>query len=161
MCGDLWEVAVNCHPRGLSELRGKSSKDEQKSLPLWLIAKHGYNLSGVMGTVLKEQMHFDRLETISENYERAFYKDHDLILSVFKDDPICSLSAVRNLLVHRAGVIDERYLNRTKKLVLAPKGAINEPIQLDGEIVHKLTTAAIVFGCALLNEVDKWLVAHK
>jgi hypothetical protein len=159
LAGDLWEAALNSHPHGLSELKGEKAQGE-KTVPIGLLQKYSFDVSKQMGTLLKEKRTFDRLEHIRENYELAFYTAGAKINKALSDDLLDTLSSVRNLLVHRGGVVDERYLRRTKRLQLAPKAVIGERIKLDGDIVERLSLAMQLLGASLLYAVDEWLVAH-
>src|SRR5215216_1665593 len=156
LSGDLWEAALNCHPKELAALTGgKAPKDDDgKTVPLKMLQKFGFDLSKSMGTLLKERnVHFDKLESIRENYGRAF--GEGAVTDALADKSLDSLKAVRNLLVHCAGVVDDRYLNRTRSLAV-PKAAANAPIELDGEIVSDLTKPVMTIGVVLLTRVDEW-----
>jgi hypothetical protein len=164
LSGDLWEAALTCHPKTLSELSGGKSKEtsgkDDRAIPLILLQKYEFDLSTAMGTILKERnIRFDKLEDIRQNYARAF-RDDSVVAEVLSDPSLDSLSAVRNLFVHRAGVVDQKYLNRTKNLPNVPSAAIGEPILLDGEIVSKLTRPVMLRGIALLTAVDDWLAQN-
>ena len=159
LAGDLWEAALNSHPHGLSDLKGKNVQGE-KTVQIGLLQKYSFDVSKAMGALLKEKRPFDRLEDIRENYELAFYTDVAKISEALSNDLLDTLSSVRNLLVHRGGVVDERYLRRTKNLQLAPQAVIGERIKLDGDIVERLSLAMQLLGASLLHAVDEWLVAH-
>jgi hypothetical protein len=100
------------------------------------------------------------LEDIRKNYELAFYADGAKINNALANDLLDTLSSVRNLLVHRGGVVDDRYLRRTKSLALAPKAPVGERIKLDGDIVERLSVGMQFIGSLLLHGVDEWLVTH-
>jgi hypothetical protein len=158
LSGDLWEAALNCHPEILSDL-SRGGNDE-RAIPIGLLQKYKFDLSNAMGTILKERnIRFDKLENIRDNYEWAFGKESTVAESL-ADKSLDSLSSVRNLFVHRAGVVDKRYLNRTKNLPCAPSAAIGTPILLDGESVLNLTRPVMGRGVELLGFVDDWLAEH-
>jgi hypothetical protein len=161
LAGDLWEAALNSHPHGLSDLKGKNVQGE-KTVQIGLLQKYSFDVSKQMGTLLKEneKRTFDSLEDIRENYKLAFYTDDAKITETLSDDLLDTLSTVRNLLVHRGGAVDERYLRRTKSLLIAPKADIGERIKLNGDIVERLSLAMQHLGASLLHAVDEWLVAH-
>jgi hypothetical protein len=159
LTGDLWEAALNCHPAGLSDLKGKTS-GEGKSVPLRSLQQFKYDLSKSMGTLLKEKRGFDRLEDIRFNYAEAFFEDHQQIDAVLADKSIDTLSVTRHLIVHRGGIVDQKYLDRTKSLPNAPKALIGNPIQLDGEIIFALVDPVMKLGLNLIVAVDNWLASH-
>jgi hypothetical protein len=159
LAGDLWEAALNSHPHGLSELKGKNAPGE-KTVQIGLLQKYSFDISNAMGTLLKETRTFDSLEDIRKNYALAFYTDDAKITEALSGNLLDTLSSVRNLLVHRGGVVDELYLRRTKSLLLAPKSDIGERIKLDGDIVEELSSAMKLLGASLVQAVDEWLIAH-
>jgi hypothetical protein len=71
-----------------------------------------------------------------------------------------ALAAVRNLIVHRASVVDQLYLNRTKSLTNVPRAAVGKPVVLDGKIVYDLIQPVIQIGCDLIIAVDGWIASH-
>lgn len=125
-----------------------------------MLQRYDYNLSKNMGTVLKEKKSFDRLDDIRANYAEAFFEDAKEIMDVLNSPAIDALSAVRNLIVHRSSIVDQRYLNRTKSLTEAPKAPIGAPLLLDGQIVLNLVNPVTSLGCDLILAVDRWLCSH-
>lgn len=141
LAGDLWEAAINGHPSGLSGLHGKTSsssgQSEGRSIPLSQVERYGYDMTNVIGTVLKEKFNFTVLDSIRDAYSMAFHK-----------------------IVHKAGAIYLRYYNETKNLTLAPKGQIGERITLDSEIVAILVNGGLERCSRLIFAVDEWLLRH-
>jgi hypothetical protein len=162
MTGDLWEAALNCHPAGLSELRGKgtAATADGKMVSLMMLQKYKYDLSSKMGTLLKEKRSFDRLEDIRGYYAEAFYEGAGTIVKLLDEKSVDALAAVRNLIVHRASVVDQLYLNRTKSLTNVPRAAVGKPVVLDGKIVYDLIQPVIQIGCDLIIAVDGWIASH-
>jgi hypothetical protein len=159
LTGDLWEASLNCHPAGLSDLKGKTS-GENKSVHLRAIQQFKYDLSKSMGTLLKEKHSFDRLEDIRFNYSEAFFEDRQQIDTILADKSIDTLSVTRHLMVHRGGIVDQKYLDRTKNLPNAPRAPIGQPVQLDGEIILNLSGPVMKLGLDLIIAVDNWLASH-
>jgi hypothetical protein len=169
---DLWITALNIHPHGLSELKGKQGrrkfisgeerygKDEAKTVPLNLLQKYRYDLSRNMGTILKERFNLSSLAGIRTAYSASFFKDFQNICAVITDKHLDAISAVRNVIVHRGGQIDNEYYRRSRSLNSCPKGDIGTPLLLDAEIVSKLVAPTISLGCRLISTVDEWLLAH-
>jgi hypothetical protein len=163
LASDLWEAALNCHPAVLAELRGTrkgAPAGESKTVRLDQLQRFRYDLSTSMGTILKEKRSFDRLSSIRENYSDAFAKDADEITDILNHKSADALSAVRNLIAHRASRVDQRYLDRTKNLTSVPKANIGERIILNGELTAKLVAPVLGNGQKLLIAVDQWLSTH-
>ena len=180
MAGDLWEAALNVHPSGLSELKGKRKSGQKpsdvnetpdlrgddsaesaslKMVPLAELIRHEYEIRGKMGSVPRARQRFDHLAGIREAYRLAFFKNFEQVDAALTDDVIDALNAVRNLIVHRAGVVDETYEKRSRHLDI-PKAPIGQPIFLDGEIVAKLMESVISSSLHLLVAVDEWIAAE-
>jgi hypothetical protein len=111
LAGDLWEAAVNCHPQTLATLDSKSAtadaKGEGKSLPMFFLERYHYDLREKMGTILKEhRCNFQKLDGIIKAYRLAFPKMCEVSAEDFwANRDVKSLSATRNVIVHRAGPV--------------------------------------------------------
>jgi hypothetical protein len=124
-----------------------------------------YNLSDKMGTLLIEtkRVQFTNLEAIREAYSLAFSENvrrarTDKIDMTLADRELDALSAVRNLIVHKAGKADSMYLDDCKSAPTAPKiKEENEKLQLDGEVCQSLIAPVLKLSVDLINAVDTWL----
>ena len=121
LAGDLWESALNCRPRKLASLsaaRGERTNDDKSqpstSIQLNLLSKYGFDVRDKMGTILREKLSFGVLDKIRESYRKAFGGGDvsDVIASGRSPDPLNTLSFVRNVIVHRAGIADEDFETR-------------------------------------------------
>jgi hypothetical protein len=130
LLGDLWEASLNCHPKTLALLKGKADRigkssteipqyqrsgsdpdRETKSVPLNLIGMNGFDLRNSMGTVFRRQRRFEftRLPSIREAYSQAFSVKYGRIDAALGNKSLDCLSAVRNLIVHKASIADAEY----------------------------------------------------
>jgi hypothetical protein len=74
---------------------------------------------------------------------------------IFKSNSyIQALAAVRNVIAHKAGMADEKYIKGVKSFPELNGIALNALIHLDGEIARKLSNAAISLGHQLILFVD-------
>jgi hypothetical protein len=167
LAGDLWEAAINGHPSGLSGLHGRKihssrAQTEEKTIPLSQIERYGYDLTSNMGTILREKFNFNfnNLNGIRKAYSMAFHKDASKVDDALSHKSLDALSEVRNLIVHKRTIVDQRYSNRAKDLPLAPKGQIGERILLDGEVMTALVSAGLDRCNDLIFAVDHWLEHH-
>jgi hypothetical protein len=176
MAGDLWEASLNVHPEGLAELKGKrkrlskgadaessfsEARDETepanlKSVPLNEILRHRFKIEDKMGTVLRTQRRFDHLVGIKEAYAIAFHKKAERIDEPLQHEGIEALNALRNLIVHRSGIVDQTYAKKAAALGI-PTAPIGSAIALDGQIVRDLMVNAIVPSYELMVAVDDWI----
>jgi hypothetical protein len=179
MTGDLWEAALNINPSGLAHLNGtpnrlrnkekelfgskKKQKEDgsSKSVELDLIQFHKFDLRNKMGTILRNRYEFSRLSVIREAYSSAFDTNTAQVDAALKDDSLDALSVVRNVLVHKAAVVDQGYLKRSQHLKGLPKAPEGHLLPLDGENVVGLIKPALVQASQLLRAVDEWLYKHK
>ena len=96
-------------------------------------------------------------------YKFSFTCDSAAILAPFKSKHITALAELRNLIVHKAAIIDPHFMNATNGLTALSevrKAGINKPLQLTGTAVRNLIDNAIPLGYDLLSAVDRWLSAH-
>jgi len=117
-----------------------------------------YDLRECMGTVLRDHFSFDRLDGIRKAYGSAFGNAPN-IDKMITDKALDSLSAVRNLIVHRATVVDAEYSRRAKYLPI-PNAPIGARITLNGDNVMGLVRGAFSAANGLLAAVDEWLTQN-
>lgn len=169
--GDLWESALNVSPSRLAALSGRPSRIrrnakadsnqskaefETKTIGLASLQRHGFDVRAKMGTILRQKFEFSRLSGIREAYSCAFDKDTKELDRLLLDEAFDALSAVRNLLVHKAGMVDAAYLKSTNNLRV-PKPLAGMPIELDGEIAVGLIKPSFQCVASLILAVDTWI----
>lgn len=160
---DVWVAALNTQ-QGLGQAAFKDldpdenpGKPNSRTIPLELLKKYQFNLSNVLGTTLRSSFDFTRIEGIQRAYRAAFGKTHIKTLdATFQDKQLKDLHALRNLIVHRAGVVDEEFLKRTT----LPNNTIGDEVYIQRSLVDIMVEAAIKNGVELLTFVDDWLVTH-
>ena len=165
LAGDLWEAALNAEPEILSKLNGqvrreKRKNESDKQLDLTYVHRYKYSMRNVMGTILRKRFAFTFLDGIVEAYEAAFSKDGTAVLDVIKDRALFRLSCVRNVIVHRGGLVDEEFHHKMKKEARFSGPQIGEAITIDGEATNELIGPAVRCGVRLIEEVDQWLSSH-
>ncbi len=161
MAGDLWEAALNCKPKGLADLPGKRPppQDERRILLKWLYA-NDYDLSHLMGTVLKEEQYkFESLAQIRKAYLDAFPAVAIDVHEPLASEALDALAAMRNVIVHNGGVIDKEFQN-AKGVPPEAMGPLNSAIKIDGALVAKIVGPVLRIGHKLLVEVDQWIATH-
>jgi hypothetical protein len=188
LAGDLWEQALNANPNRFASLQGtvnriekivdrkrrgktielelpKRRKAAEASKAVGLVAMHkltsgDFNLSERMGTLLRDEVSFARLDDIRGAYSIAFHgskcRTIDIALGCLALD---ALSAVRNLIVHRAAIGDQEYLDNTIGVPGAPRVALNEPLKLDGQIVRDLVAPVLQRAVGLIRAADELCAA--
>jgi hypothetical protein len=176
MLGDLWEAALNTHPKKLATLNGRPRRDankpkqtnqtggesdkkgEDKKFDLNLVEKHDFDLRSCMGTIFRFERRFEftRLSSTREAYLRAFSEKSSRVDSAIGHRSIDAISAVRNLLLHKAGVADDEYVKQ-QNIFPIPRADKGQPIQLDGQNTSDLIRPAISSSKSLMIAVDDWI----
>jgi len=164
--GDLWEAALNAHPEGLADLKGKSKQkvkgddDGRRMVQISLLQKFKYDLSKVMGTMLKDKVDFTSLNGARDAYALAFWEHADSIHEALANPAFRAISAMRNLIVHKAGICDTEYERNSKGLQnLIPHLEPGCILTLDGEILARTLVPALKCAMQLIRAVDAWIVA--
>ena len=90
----------------------------------------------------------------------AFYEDTDSIDRVIQSDIFDRLSALRNMIVHRSGIADDEYIQRTREIAGLPDLQRGEKLRLDGGMIAELASGATNHARTLIVVVDQWLDDH-
>jgi hypothetical protein len=169
LAGDLWETALNCHPKELSQLKNNQTqpqnsqkdKSDGKSIKTWILEDYDYDLSSHMGTVLRDRFTFQSLKIIQEAYLSAFPTSCGVGRASFWQDPsLKAVCALRNVIVHRAGVIDKQFMDTKgdwSRIDHLKEGDLFVP---DGIMLQFLFREFFQFCQLMVESVDGWLAAN-
>lgn len=160
---DLWETALNNYPIELaipvlespnSSESGSASKE--KSIAVSAFRKYGLDFSSCLGTILIDQrkVEFRTIAGAKKAYKTAFSGQ---VSALETTTDLTSFEAVRNILAHKNGVIDEKFISLTKKDPKFANVQLNESINLTGDLAKDFANIAIECGVKLLREVDSYL----
>ena len=122
----------------------------------------------MMGTLLRRDVPFINLEAVRAAYEKAFVKDADNVLQAIRHNSLKALFAIRNVLVHKNGIVDKHFLddridcdgNVWPELQKWAAIGIDEEIEIDGNDVKSLVESAFKSGSELIVSVDQWIMSH-
>jgi len=175
LASDLWEVALNSHPATLADLPGspkriKAGSDGYERLDdgderevrlseIRRVTRGNYDLSEKMGSLLKAKFNFSALSGIRTAYSVAFSKNYANVDKAIASVALDAASLARNILVHKAGIVDEEYAQRAK-VAGVPQLAIGEHFPLNGEVASKIIGDALVAALDLIKAIDGWLKSH-
>ena len=158
-----------------------ASRSGAKTVEFSVFGTHGFNLESVAGTVLKKKYDFQRLEGIQEAYEHAFGKilfkpQADRLERMLSQKGVRSAAAVRNVLVHRGGVVDDKFKQQTQHQetdnivvdgatltsgdYLLENAVEGQPVPLNGRTTAGLTNILVNCGLDLLAMADTVLTAN-
>jgi hypothetical protein len=180
LASDLWEAAINNHPITLASLTGESKRisklarsqdrdrretgettkgDYEPTLKDFARVTHGtYDASSVMGTSLREEFKFQTLAGIRKAYSAAFCKRSATLDSILVDRCLDKLNLVRNLIVHKAGIVDPIFLKGTDSIPWQiPLAEDEKPLVLHGVFVRDLIDPVFQCGLRLILAVDQWI----
>ncbi len=160
---DVWQSILNTYPIPLGQRAFEAASAEpatdgisKKMIEVSLLAKHSYDLRNCLGDLLESKFDFTRPEGIKKAYAAAFGSTFEALRDLDTEETK-SLHQIRNLFVHKAGLVDQQYKERTNSTQ-----AIGEFVNINGTAdVRKHANAAIGAGCRLLEEVDKSLIQLK
>jgi hypothetical protein len=164
LAGDLWESAVNQHPQTLAEMKPKRgmAHGEGKALPLRYLSENGYDIKHKMGTILRAaKCNFTTLDGISSAYMLSF--DRPCVAAdenIWKDADLVGVCKVRNVLVHKAGTIDQEFLDACGTDPRFAHCMINHRLELDGKLVSELLLGLIRVAVNLIRGTEAWLAAN-
>jgi len=96
---------------------------------------------------------------IRDTYRRIFGPSASGIMTALADQHLDYAFAIKNLLSHKAGKTDQKYLDAANKLtldkIIRPK--LGHEFPLTGELVNSLGNHCFAMGYYLLREVYLWL----
>ena len=154
---DLWIALINDGPKEWAS-RVINSGELQKAEPdARAIYELEYDPRKHFGEYLVEtgRLSFQKLSSIKTAYRIAFGKESSDLFEDTADGYVKALSSVRNILIHKNGLVDKKFVGEVGRFPELKNYAVKDTIVLDGEITHKLSYAAGTVGCALLRYADK------
>lgn len=118
---ELWELALNIGGTYVSKnvIKNLSKSGDLGGIKLLRgryisldhLARYGYNISNKLGFALSCKFDFTSASGIKEAYLRAFPKSITITKSL-DDRAITELEAIRNVVVHNAGIIDDEFCKK-------------------------------------------------
>ena len=160
LANDMWVACLNAYPIPLAKNAACIRFDEanasidSKSVKTWLLYRYDFDLRSHMGTILQDKFKFTDIDGIREAYIAAFGESHrDRIKQIVGGTDLNFLESARHNIAHKAGTMDEKFLNRVKNY---PDFGANEgeELPLTGILVSRLFSSAIESGFALVEFVD-------
>jgi hypothetical protein len=143
-----WRINIG---RKYKEFIGGSNWEPQKIAPRVV-----HDPQEAYGSFLKDNdaISFQKFRSIRFWYKTAFGKEIERFFRETEGGYLRALSAVRNVILHKAGIADATYKNEEEKFPELNSVEENKPICLDGEIVRKLRNGAIAAGVELILYID-------
>ncbi len=115
LANDLFSIVINLHP----EISVKLINDERtkkrfqlKALSVDELAKYGFDLTNKMGDMLRSLHPLDSIDIMRDAFDVIDPGNKELSKHLFSTD-LWRLYQRRNLIVHRRGIVDQSYIDRT------------------------------------------------
>jgi hypothetical protein len=158
LSADLWFTALDHGPAKwrIRTLRkaNKFKKNDPEEKPSTIRTDELPDPSEALGSFLKgdDKVSFKKMRLIISWYKTTFGNE---MKNLFNEHPyIVALSAVRNAIIHKAGIADKKYIDAVGTFPELNRVGESNPISLDGKIVRNLRNAAINLGTNLLLYID-------
>lgn len=163
LAGDLWVAGVDHGPgdivaRLIHATRRLKQPDD--NIRPETVYHSGIDPKSKYGSFLRAVncVTFQTLGDIRLYYEIAFGKKAVRLFDEINHGYIAALSAFRNVITHAAGKADKQFLEKIERF--HPEFVEikeRDQIELDGEVVVKLTMVSAALGAALLEHIDDML----
>jgi len=187
MATDMWVRAVNrrpntlganlvkfptCRPRAARSSSEKEKDQQQPTIRLSELADAGFNVSTGVGDLLKRlhRVSFESVYGIESAYYSAFRNSEDkkgrpsnglaaLFAPAIAD--LETLEEIRNLILHRGGVVDQDFKDRVRPYAPALANLpLKEPLPVNGQMVERYASMAYSFCGHLDTFIADWFAKH-
>lgn len=140
---DIWIKTLNNSPKLLNNkiVNAKSESENginSKTIPLNFLAKYNYDVSNHLGELLAGKYDFTGAEGIRKAFKDLFNLN-DTEIYFLDEQKILQLEICRHIIVHNAGIMDSRYLARSKR----KNEGINESLKLDIAEINEMINYSI------------------
>lgn len=140
---DIWIKTLNDYPIFFNNkiINTKGENDSvvnNKTIPLNLLSKYNYNISNHLGEILSSKYDFTGVEGIKKAYKDLLDLE-DSQISYLNENQILQLEICRHIIVHNAGIIDSRYISRSKR----QNEVINQKLLLDISEINDMINYSI------------------
>ena len=118
-CKDVFIKTLNQRPELYKRLQGNPNIRDRLSIPQssWqkLLEEHDYNLNGKLGYIVANNKDFSSPKLLREVFHCIFesFPEDKVLIDYFKNDALWLLGHRRHLIVHKCGIVDKDYLNKT------------------------------------------------
>ena len=103
---------------------------------------------------------FRRLRDIQQTYE-ALVPTSDWINSILADVGLRQLNLVRHVLVHKSGIVDQKFLDDAAEIGWNHGEVLDQPLRVNGVRVRDLANPVIFSAQQLIRGVDRWMKERK
>lgn len=162
LASDTWVTAVNLCPSELGKRivgqlpRGNENSEIYKGrVSITVLIQNKFDLRSSFGTVLRPSFDFTTLKGIEKAYRFAFGQ-LPALSSVLSSRDAELLLYTRNLIVHKAAIVDAAFIKATQT-----DHKEGDLLPLTGRQVSNFLNTAIRTGCTLIRVADDWLNSYQ
>ncbi len=118
-CKDVFIQSLNQRPELYTRLQNNPRIRDSLSIPQasWqrLLEEHNYDLNEKLGYIVANNKDFSSPKLLQEVFHCIFegFPEDKALIDYFKDGSLWLLGQRRNLIVHRCGIVDQEYINKT------------------------------------------------
>jgi hypothetical protein len=107
-----------------------------------------------------QKPHFRRLQSIRESYKSLSPTSNE-INAVLANPDLRKLNLVRNVLIHKAGIVDQQFLDGAGEIGWNSGNNLGQLIRIDGARVKELVSPLVQSSERLIRSVDKWITGKR
>jgi hypothetical protein len=164
---DTWITAVNACPAPLANNvmaapdATLKTGNQSKSLSYSHFSGSNFDFRNTMGNLLfaERKVDFQHFNGIRAAYNVAFAGELEAIFQPYQIG-LFRLEATRNLLAHKGGIIDAKFLRRIGDEPGFVDAKENNLLWISGSYVATQANSVSAFAGRLVSAVDKWLDDH-
>lgn len=149
---DLFVDLLNAEPTWIDRLLanpGSRKRFTVEKIDWQTLTSFGFDLSSSLGTFLAQRTDLDDIQTIRDAYA-ALFPDATSLNQRLADPMLWLLFQKRNLIVHRRGIVDQYYLEKT-----GDKLPIGTPMWVEPDEIETLLASVIAAGEEIVGEVSR------
>jgi hypothetical protein len=163
LCEDLLKKCIEIRPHLLPPTKGRPNARKLSSwetlTPKGKTVTHGPK-SKFNRQPRLDDLEFRTLRAIRDSYWITFVADYQRIDRALNHRCLDNLQAVRNIVVHTGGIVDDVFLNRTTGVPMFSKSSKGDPLQIDFGMVKNLIVPVRNRGIQLMDAVNNWILKH-
>lgn len=140
---EIWITSFNGNPNYINSeiINTKNNSNSpilDKNIPLNLLSKYGFDVSNHLGEILSVKYDFTGCNGIKKSFKDLFSLSN-IEIEFMDDESLNQMEIIRHILVHNSGVIDNKYLSRSKR----NNEQMGVPIELQVDEMNEMINASI------------------
>lgn len=140
---EIWVKLFNENPSLINSaiINTKNNSNSHildKNIPLNLLSKYGFDVSNHLGEILSVKYDFTGCNGIKKSFKDLLcLRDNEI--KFMDNENLYQMEIIRHILVHNSGIIDSKYLSRSKR----DNEKLGVAIELEIDEINKMINASI------------------